>query len=115
MSATPAELAVRMLRKVKVLGATETASAEDLAVAVQAVTDAHAVLNVAGLLRWTLADIPREVELAYVLIAAHLAADEFVVPKEPGWMVSGVGMVQQYVHLPLPAAGADCGAVYADY
>jgi hypothetical protein len=98
---TPAELAVRVLRKIKVLGANETASAEDLAVATQSVLDAHNALEVQRLTRWTLQDIPRQVELGYVLMAAYLAADEFVVPKEPEWMGQGLRTVQAFVHIPL--------------
>lgn len=106
---TAAELAERVLRKLKVLGAVETASPEDLNVAMQAVTDAHNTLDGHRLLRWTLQDIPKQVDLGYVLMAAYLCADDFVVPKDPGWMVQGMGVVQTFVNIP-----ADCGPTYVE-
>ncbi len=78
---TPDEIATRALRKLKVIGATETPSAEDLALALQSVRDAHNTWAVAGLLRWTLDTIPEEVDLAYVLFSAYLMAPDFVQPQ----------------------------------
>ena len=97
---TPADIAVRALRKLKVIGATETASAEDLALMTQGVSDAHSVLAMQGLLRWTRDTIPDDLDLAYELMAAYIKAPDFVQPQQPEWMAQGIGMVQQYVHLP---------------
>jgi hypothetical protein len=98
---TQAEIAERALRKLKVIGATETATAEDLALAVQAVTDAHNVLAGMGLLRWAEDDIPAEADLGYVLMAAYLMAPDFTQPQQPEWMAQGVGIVQNVVYLPM--------------
>lgn len=105
---TPAEIAVRALRKLKVLGATETASAEDVALAVQSVKDAHNVWTGQGLTRWTLDTIPQEVDLAYSLFAAYLAAPDFVQPQEPAWPAQAAAIVQTFVNLPTS------GDVYAE-
>jgi hypothetical protein len=99
--ATVEELAVRVLKKIKVLGATETANDDDRAEAVQAIKDAHYALSVETVLRWTLADIPKEVEMPYVLIGAFYAADAFSVPRDPQWWPMGVKQVQAFVHIPL--------------
>jgi hypothetical protein len=97
---TPDAIAIRALRKLKVIGATETASAEDLALATQGVSDAHSALALQGLLRWTLDTIPNDLDLAYELMAAYIKAPDFVQPQQPEWMVAGIGLVQQYVYLP---------------
>lgn len=96
----PEELAVRALRKLKVLGATETASSEDLELAVQGVRDAHNLFSGQGLLRWTLDDIPEDVDLGYVLMAAFFMAPDFVQPQEASWASGGLGIIQNYVNLP---------------
>ncbi len=106
--AAPSELATRALRKLKVIGATETASAEDHELALQHVTNATNTWSGQGLLRWTLETIPAEVELAYVLFAAFLAAPDFVQPQEPAWAGQALSMVQSYVNLPT------AGDVYAE-
>ncbi len=96
----PEELAVRALRKLKVIGATETAEAEDLELAIQGVRDAHNFFSNQGLLRWTLDDIPEEVDLGYVLMAAFFMAPDFVQPQEASWATGGLGTVQSFVNLP---------------
>lgn len=106
--ATPAEIAVRALRRLKVLGASETASPEDLALALQRVTDAHNVLDTQNLLRWTLNDIPMQVEMAYEQMVSYLAAGDFVQAKDSAWMAQGIGQVQAFVQL-RPA-----GPIYAE-
>lgn len=97
----PSELAERALRKLKVIGATETASAEDLALMTQSVRDAHNVWAGQGVLRWTLDSIPQEVELAYVLFGAYLAAPDFVQPQEAAWPAQALAIVNTYISLPM--------------
>lgn len=99
--ATPDEIAARALRRLKVLGASETAAPEDLALALQRVTDAHNALDTQKLLRWTLNDIPQQVELAYEQMAAYLAADDFVQAKDAAWMAQGFTQVQSFVQIPV--------------
>jgi hypothetical protein len=103
---TPAELAVRVLRKLKVIGATETASAEDLQLATEGIHEAHQVLKNQSLAEWTLQDIPQEVELSYALMGAYLKADDFVQPKDAGWMATGIANVQAFVHVPYTGESA---------
>jgi hypothetical protein len=95
----PDVIANRALRKLKVIGATETAAAEDIALATEGVSDAHGVLAMQGLIRWTLDTIPNDMDLAYELMAAYIKAPDFVQPQQPEWMAQGIGMVQQYVYL----------------
>lgn len=103
---TQSELAERALRKLKVIGATETATAEDLALAMQSLTDAHNVLSGMGLLRWAEDDIPNDVDLAYVLMTAYLMAPDFTQPQQPEWMAQGISIVQNFVYL--PTSGTVC-------
>lgn len=105
---TPDVIAVRALRKLKVIGATETASAEDLALASEGVSDAHGVLALQGILRWTLDTIPDDLDLAYELMAAYIKAPDFVQPQQPEWMAQGIGMAQQYAHI------SNSGATFAE-
>lgn len=97
---TQSEIAERALRKLKVIGATETATAEDLSLALQSVTDAHNVLSGMGLLRWAEDNIPNDVDFGYVLMTAYLMAPDFVQPQQPEWMTQGIGIVQNFVYLP---------------
>ncbi len=103
-----AELAERVLRKLKVIGAVETPSAEDLELALQAVRDAHNVWDGQGLLRWTLDTIPENVDLAYVLMGAFLAGDDFVIPPNETWPRQALGIIESYVNLP------NCGPIYSE-
>lgn len=105
---TQSEIAVRALRKLKVIGATETASPEDLALALQSVTDAHNVLANMGLLRWAEDDIPDEADLGYVLMTAYLMAPDFVQAQHVEWMAQGIGIIQNVVYLPMT------GTVYSE-
>jgi hypothetical protein len=98
--ATPAELAVRVLRKLRVIGASETASAEDLDLAIEGLGEAHSAVEVAGLSDWTLDTIPENCEVGYVMMAAYLRADEFLQPKDPAMMVMGMRQIQGYVYVP---------------
>lgn len=98
--ATPSELAERALRKLKVLGATETASPEDLAIALQSINDAHNLWSAQRLLRWTLDTIPQEAELGYVLMAAFLCAPDFNQPQDGQWSVQAQVTVQIAANLP---------------
>lgn len=93
-------LAVRALRKLKVIGATETAAAEDLELAIQALRDAHAVWAGLGLLRWTFDTIPNDADLAYTLFGAYLAAPDFNQPQDATWSAQALGMVQTLAYLP---------------
>lgn len=75
--ATKAELATRVLRKIKVLGAGQTADAEDQLIAEEKVSAVHASLKKDERVRWTLQDIPEEAAEPYVFMASFLAAPEF--------------------------------------
>jgi hypothetical protein len=103
---TPNELATRVLHKLKVLDPSQAASASKLAKALEKLSAAHYALRSQGLVRWTLQDVPEEVQEAYVMLAASLAADDYGAPANPGWGQSGLRMVQTYVHVPI--GGPSC-------
>ncbi len=67
----------------------------------QALRSAHYALSAEGLVQWTLADIPRELEEAYVLCGASIAAQDWGAPASPTWFADGLRMVQTYVHIPI--------------
>lgn len=99
--ATQNELATRILHKIRFLDPDEAAEGRDLEKGLEKLQAAHAALKVEGLVRWTLADIPVEVQEAYVLIAASLAAEDFGAPADPSWGLRGLRMVQAFVHVPI--------------
>lgn len=101
MAATQTELAERILHKLTVLDPQEAAEPDDLVKALQGLLSAHGVLEIEGLTRWTLADIPRQLEEAYVLLGASLCADDYGAATNPAWGPMGLRMVQSFVHVPL--------------
>lgn len=52
-------------------------------------------------MRWTLADIPPEVQEAYVLCGAALGAADWGAAADATWFPAGLRMVQAFVHLPI--------------
>ncbi|MDR5802137.1 hypothetical protein [Caballeronia sp. LZ001] len=85
MAATQTDLAIRVLQKLKVLGVGQSASAEDLQVAKQAINEAHASLRKDRRVRWTLQELPEAAELPYVMLAATICAADFGAAADPGW------------------------------
>lgn len=98
---TQEQLATRILRKIKVADPQDAADPDDLAVALEKLQAAHFALRAEGLVRWTLADIPPEVQEAYVMCAAALAAEDFGAPVAPDLWLRGLRLVQAYVHIPI--------------
>jgi hypothetical protein len=90
-----------VLHKLKVLDPSQAASASKLVKALEKLSAAHYALRAEGLVRWTLQDIPEEVQEAYVMLAAALAADDYGAPANPGWGPGGLRMVQAFVHVPI--------------
>lgn len=86
--ATLADLGVRVLKRLAVIGAVETASAEDAALAQQKVTDAHNMLAAMGKTRWPLLGTPDYAVPAVVECAAALAAPEYEIRGDdaPKWL-----------------------------
>jgi hypothetical protein len=76
MAATQTDLAIRVLQKLKVLGVGQSASAEDLQLAKQAINEAHASLRKDRRVRWTLQELPEAAELPYVMLAATIWAEK---------------------------------------
>lgn len=101
MPTTPNELAARILHKLRVLDPLEPAGADDLAKALEKLSAAHYALRSQGLARWTLQDIPEEVQEAYVYLGAALAAPDYGAPADPTWGLQGLRMVQAFVHIPI--------------
>jgi hypothetical protein len=101
---TQEQLATRILRKIKVCAPQDAADADDLAVALEKLQAAHFTMRAQGLVRWTLADIPPEVQEAYVLCGASLAAEDYGAPVAPDLWLRGLRMVQAFVHVPITGA-----------
>ncbi|MBN3848150.1 hypothetical protein G3N58_15115 [Paraburkholderia sp. Ac-20342] len=75
--ATVADLAKRVLQNLKVVGNGQTPDDEDLLIAEQKVSAAHASLKKDERVRWTLQEIPEAAEEPYVFMASFLAAPSF--------------------------------------
>lgn len=91
--ATKTELAQRLLRKLGVVGAGQTATADDALIAEEKIVAVHDALVSMNRARWTLADVPAYAAEAYVLMASVLAAPDFGVPADGGAWVAGLRMV----------------------
>lgn len=97
--ATKRELAPRVLRKLTVLAAGESADAADIELVEQKLDAVHAALETRGLLRWTLNDVPASAEEPYVFMAAYLAAPEFQRALDPSLWSSGMREIEAAVAL----------------
>lgn len=94
-------LASRLLHKLQALDREAAAEGADLEKALEKLVAAHGVFKSEGLVRWTLEDIPVEVEEGYVLMGAALGADDFAAAApNPAWGQMGMRIVQAYVHIP---------------
>lgn len=98
--ATKNELALRLLRKLGVVGAGQTASADDLLIAEEKIVAAHDTLVSMNRARWTLNDVPGYAAEGYVLMALPFAGPEFGQPADAGAMAAGMRLI---------AAGASLG------
>jgi hypothetical protein len=97
--ATIAQLAPRVLRKLGVLGAEETASSADYELAIDKLRAVHAWLKAERILQWTMNDIPDFAEEPYVMMAAFLTTDEFGKQPRPDWWQAGVNSVVAGINL----------------
>ena len=83
----------------------------DFDVAVQKIRAAHGVFKAENLVRWTLEDIPEDVQEAYVMMGAALGAEDFsAAAPNPAWPQMAMRLVQAYVHIP-----SRQGHSYVDY
>lgn len=94
------ELAPRVLRKLTVLASGEHPEASDFELAMEKLRAVHSALRSRGLLRWTLDDVPDpNVQEAYVMMAAFLAAPEFQKPADAGLWATGMREIETAVAL----------------
>jgi len=84
--ATQTDLANRVLQKLRVLGAGQTAAPEDIAVAKQKLRAAHVSFRKDERVRWQIGQLPEEAEEPYVMMAAFLAANDFGKQADPTWV-----------------------------
>lgn len=98
---TQNELAARILHKLRVLDPLEPAKPDDLVKALEGLEAAHSAFKVEGLVRWTLVDIPEEVQMPYVLMGAALCASDYGAPADPGWSTGAMRAVAAFVHIPI--------------
>jgi hypothetical protein len=107
--ATKRDLGPRVLRKLTVLAAGETADADDIELVNEKLDAVHASLRTRGLLRWTLNDVPDYAQESYVLMAAFLAAPEFQRPPDATMWSAGMREIEAAVAL------TDVGVTRAEY
>jgi len=91
--ATKSELALRLLKKLGVVGAGQTARADDQELAEEKIAAVHDALVSFGKPRWTLAAVPEYAAEGYTLMATVLAAPEFGAPVDGGAWTAGLRMV----------------------
>lgn len=104
MAVSLPELATRVLQQLKVLGEGQTANPEDLLIAQQKVTAAHASLRKDERVRWTIATLPEAAEEPYVLMASYLAAPSFGQPQDQSWWLFGEREINALVATPQSGA-----------
>jgi len=92
-------LAPRVLMKLGVLGAEETASSADFELAVNKLRAVHAWLKAEQLLQWVMNDIPDFAEEPYVLMAAYLSTDEYGKEQSPIWWQTGLRSIESGVNV----------------
>lgn len=96
----------RTLEKVGLEGATETLSSEDRAKALTALKSAHYEFSGEGVLRWTMSDIPSEIEEGYVMVAAFYVAPDFGFMADINLKLAGMKLVRAYAMTPKADAPA---------
>lgn len=110
MAATKRQLAIRLLRKLEVIGDGQTPSDSDIEIAEQHLNAVHALLLAERKLKWTWSDIPVYAEMPYVMLGAFLSAQEFGKQADPSmWQV---GMTLLNRANTAPVADAPTSAEY---
>lgn len=87
------DLAVRVLEKLGVLAAGETAEAADLKKAQEKLVAAHAAIVARSLNRWTTHNLPVEVHEPYVSLAAVLVAPDYGRTPSGDWWIWGMSEI----------------------
>ncbi len=75
--ATQADLAVRVLRKIRRLGTNQTPQPEDMEIVLEKLRAVHVSLAKDERIRWTINTLPEAAEEPYVFMASFLSAPEF--------------------------------------
>lgn len=89
MAATINDLAIRVLKKLKIWELGQAPDAEDLMTAEERLRAVHASIRKDDRVRWTLNSLPLAAEEPYVLMAAFLSGPEFDAPVEAVWWTFG--------------------------
>lgn len=92
-------LAPRVLMKLGVLGAEETASSADFVLATDKLRAVHAWLKGQGLLQWVMNDIPDYAEEPYVMMAAFMTTDEFGKEPRQDWWAAGLRSIEAAINV----------------
>lgn len=87
------DLAPKVLEKIGVLGAGETATAEDLIKAREKLSAAHAAVRARRLDRWTRNNLPETVIEPYINLAAVLVAPDFGATAGGDWWGWAMGEI----------------------
>ena len=87
----------RTLEKIGFEGASETVSDSDSDKALIGLQSAHYELNTEGLLRWTMNDIPSQLEEPYVMLAAYNIGGEFGLPQSDTLYLKAMKQIRAFV------------------
>lgn len=91
--ATTNDLALRLLKKMGVVGAGQAANAADLELAIEKIVSVHDTLVAQNKARWTLDDVPGYAAEGYALMGSALAGPEFGAAVDPGAWQGGMRMI----------------------
>ena len=104
--ATKRDLAIRLLRKLEVVGAGQVASDADVEIAEEKLNGVHAFLLANDKLHWTWADLPIFAEEPYAMMGAYLAAPEFGKQPDPALWLGGLAFLNRSNAAPASEAPA---------
>jgi hypothetical protein len=94
------DLVTRTLEKVGIQSGFETVSADDQEKALTSLRSAHSELSTENLLRWSVNDIPTELEEPYVMMAAWYAGPDFGFPVDIAVHELGLRQIRKYAMTP---------------
>lgn len=97
---TKSQIALRLLQKMGVVGAGQTASSSDQEKAEEKISTVHDHLCSINKVRWSLAAVPEYAGEAYALMASVLAGPDFGYSADPGAWLAGTRIVSAGIAVP---------------
>ncbi|MGO4763816.1 hypothetical protein AB4120_14865 [Cupriavidus sp. 2KB_3] len=93
-------MALRTLRKIKVIAAGETPSAEDNDLAEEKLNVVHDLLQYEKKRTWDWSDMPEYAKEAYAMMAGFLCSADFEVQADPGLWNAGMVILNKGNYVP---------------